>query len=231
MLVDPRRDCPHDHIRFREVRLGRRDGQWIPMGLTDRGRETIRILKLHNHIDLYTHWIQGTLKPRVDEVMAWLSSDVKEAGRRWEMLKRRWYGAGQRYRLLTWSYLDDRIAGIRQGREMLPLSPPAMLCEGARSKGDIEHWKNHQAAPEWAREAWLMLGARATKSVWAVALKLACQNPRTVEELSRALKRSPRTVTQWLDQAVGQGLLTTSGDGTFQAGPLPSNPNPTHLAQ
>lgn len=66
LLVDPTIDNPREHIRF--VRMP--DGRWAPIGVSERGRETIKILDLSRdtYLDDFTHHVTSIVMPVVRDI-------------------------------------------------------------------------------------------------------------------------------------------------------------------
>lgn len=66
LLVDPTANDPRLHIQFRPLPPGR----WAPFGITERGRETISMLRLDrdSYLDDFTHHVEVTVKPVIDDI-------------------------------------------------------------------------------------------------------------------------------------------------------------------
>lgn len=66
LLLDPTIDDPRQHIRFELLSTGR----WGPLGKTDRGRETIRVLGLgrDGYLDDFTRHVKHIVMPVVRDL-------------------------------------------------------------------------------------------------------------------------------------------------------------------
>jgi uncharacterized protein (TIGR02646 family) len=66
VLIDPTVDDPRQHIRFVPTTRER----WAPIGITDRGRDTIAILGLgrDTYLDLFGHHVTRVVTPRVRDI-------------------------------------------------------------------------------------------------------------------------------------------------------------------
>ncbi len=68
LLVDPSVDDPREHIRF--ARMPEPAGRWEPIGISERGRETIKILGLSRdtYLDDFRHHVESTVMPVVRDI-------------------------------------------------------------------------------------------------------------------------------------------------------------------
>lgn len=68
LLIDPTVDDPRQHIRFEQLLTGR----WAPVGKTERGYETIRVLGLarDSYLDELAHHVEKVVMPVVRDIQA-----------------------------------------------------------------------------------------------------------------------------------------------------------------
>lgn len=66
LLLDPAVDDPRHHLRFALMPSGR----WAPIGVTERGRRTIEILRLgrDTYLDRFEHHVRHTVMPVVRDI-------------------------------------------------------------------------------------------------------------------------------------------------------------------
>jgi uncharacterized protein (TIGR02646 family) len=66
LLLDPSTDEPRDHIRFKLLPNGR----WAPIGLTERGQATIRIVDLSRdtYLEQFAHHVTSVVMPVVADI-------------------------------------------------------------------------------------------------------------------------------------------------------------------
>jgi hypothetical protein len=90
LLLDPAgSEDPLDHIEWRAANttFSRRDWTWTPLGRTEEGDATVRILKLDELADRMQGHVRTRLLPSIEEMEAHLSAGrVAEAHKRWKQL-------------------------------------------------------------------------------------------------------------------------------------------------
>lgn len=126
LLLDPTVDDPLDHIRF----ILEKDGRWRPIGTTEKGRNTIRVLQLDGLegrskiLDHYRDHVNDRVRPRLREFHEALKSkDLQSAYEIWHAMCRRLLRGSSPYAALSHDAIAI-LASREVGREFMLPRPP-----------------------------------------------------------------------------------------------------------
>lgn len=129
LLIDPT-DATVDllrEIRFRRE-LGQRNERWIPIGLTDRGRETVRVCGLDRAglLTRYTDHVQRSVRPKIAQFeAATRDAEPRDIHRAWNSLHRALLGPRCEFRALSHAALEVLVNPALRKRHGLELPPLA----------------------------------------------------------------------------------------------------------
>ena len=127
LLLDPAGgEDPLDHITWVPTNnkgFDRRDWIWTPMGLSDVGDATIRILKLDELADRAQGHVRERLLPSIEEVEQHLKAGrTREAHSRWARFLKDCLASSAEWSAFTWHALEHLV--VRNYRRRHQLSEP-----------------------------------------------------------------------------------------------------------
>jgi len=127
LLIDPTGSSdPMDEIVFRRETIQSRE-HWVPVGRTDRGRETIRVCGLARQslLTLYTKHVCELVRPQLKLFRARCEgADTRSIFTAWDTLLRSLLGRGRAFRALSHDALATLIDTGWLKRHGLQLTPP-----------------------------------------------------------------------------------------------------------
>lgn len=126
LLVDPSTEDPLDHIQWRPVdpQLPTRRWIWSPVGLTDKGKATIKILRLEELADDVGNHVRDNVLPRARSVCAAIDAGHHRRARRlWRELAGDVARSDSALAGPTWNALDFLVDSARRTDAKLPPLP------------------------------------------------------------------------------------------------------------
>ena len=128
LLLDPAAEDvdPMDEIVFRRMSI-QREERWMPVGQTDRGRETIRVCRLDRQelVTSYTHHVRDLVRPKLSTFLATSrDGDAQAVHRAWSTLHRGLLGRAQPFRALSHDALAALVDPALRERHGLRLPRP-----------------------------------------------------------------------------------------------------------
>jgi len=129
LLLDPAGpEDPLDHIEWRAANtaFNRRDWTWTPLGRTEEGDATVRILKLEELADRVQGHVRTRLLPSIEEIEAHISAGrLAEAHKRWKQLLDDNLASTSELSAFTWQALALLVPeGYRRAHGLAALPKP-----------------------------------------------------------------------------------------------------------
>lgn len=129
LLIDPADPAsdPLAEIEFRREKIASRE-RWVPYGLTERGRETIRVCGLDRPglLTLYADHVRDVVRPKLEAFFAaHAREDVRAAIKAWDTAKRGLLGRERPFRALSHDALKRLVPEALRARYGLELPRPA----------------------------------------------------------------------------------------------------------
>jgi uncharacterized protein (TIGR02646 family) len=129
LVIDPSEPGvdPTTEIEFQRDRVQGKE-RWVPRGLTERGRETIKVCGLDRNtlLDLYADHVISRVRPKLDAFFASSrTGEARLAFEAWNKAKRGLLARGQPFRALSYDALKVLVSPALYERYHLALERPA----------------------------------------------------------------------------------------------------------
>jgi len=211
LLLDPTRDQPRKHIRFR---LDEGLQKWRPVGRTPRGEATLEVLKLWKYpVEAFDQHVEQLEEFVIPDLRA--ASGTTDSARKWQREMRRLFAPSAPFHLLSYDVLDSEFPHewrSRHGVELpslpdpVPTDVPRPFAQGELSPSPIE-LSSYEAALAGAA------CARSKRVRTEMIHRLISQRESwLVSDLLEVIERSEAVVNGTLDLLERKGRLARDGD-------------------